>query len=156
MTFGVIAGMLVLLGAFQPVDDAARDAEVRDRVQYRTLFRQIRDLDREYERAVESAMGEARDSETGEASLASQADLLALRDKRDRLMNRLMLLSLRHGWEMPDFNTGERGEEGGAHDDEVREIFSASSNVLRARFAEEARAAARLVELPIVPLIVER
>jgi hypothetical protein len=140
-----------------PVTEAQRlrQQEARDRVRCRALVREIRELDEEHERTVSGAMDRARGADDGRASLADQADLLALRDRRDRLMNRLTLLTLRHGWDMPDLDAQDAAPDadgaGGTH-----EVFAAGAAVLRARFAAEAARAARLVELPVAPLIVER
>ena len=135
--------------------ERARREAARDRVQYEALIREIRKIDRRYDDAVNAAMSEARQAEDGQASLTGQADLLALRDRRDRLTNRLMLLSLRHGWQTPDFDAAPADIE----DDSAqgkKQIFAASTAVLQERFEREAEHAARLVHLPVVPLIVER
>ena len=124
--------------------------ERADRATFNRLTQQIQRVDAEYAEAMRRAMDEARES-SGSASTSTQADLLSLRDERDRLMNRLLLISVRHGWDIPDFNTPATPEAEPVVTERDR-IFAPAQDAIRSRFKEEARDIASHLSLPIISL----
>jgi hypothetical protein len=148
-------GALVLAAAtsFGNVDvqpEGPDEALVKDKVRYRSLTRQIREIDRKYSQVLDMAMEEAHGSETGEASLETQAELLALKGKRDRLNDRVTVLALRHGWDLPGLDVNQSDERSALSGTE--EVFAASSAIVRQGFVNDAREIAGRVELPVISL----
>ncbi len=82
---------------------AVTSAEQADRALLYRLIRQVRRIDRDSEELMLQAMAEARNN-GGSAEPETKARILSLRDERDRLFSRLLILSMRHGWEIPDFD----------------------------------------------------
>jgi len=68
---------------------------------------------------------------------------------RDRTINRLTILSLRHGWEMPDTSTPEATEQ---IPDERQRVFEPAEQIIKDTFSKEASRIAKTVALPLVPL----
>jgi len=135
------------------------DATAEERANYRKLVRDIRKIDREYERMLSESIEEAKISDSGSVSLERQAELINLRDERDRLLQRLQMLALRHGWDMPDFEAGAEAEADGGDGDRLTEkeqVFASAADEIRTRAAEEARMIARRISLPITPVFVPR
>ena len=126
---------------------AAGNEEWADRSVYNRLLNEIRRTDAEYAQALGQAMGEAREGK-GEASLQAQAKIIELRDKRDRLMNRCILLSVRHGWEMPKI--GEPDPNPVAVSSAKDKVFEPATYIIKGRFAKEARQIAAALTLPVV------
>ena len=124
-------------------------AEQVDRALLYRLIRQVRRIDRENEELMDRAMSEARDND-GKANPETKARLLSVRDERDRLMARMLILSMRHGWEIPDIDkpsvsTSSRQE---AEDS----VFGAVDVLVNRRFAMEARRIVATLPLPVVSL----
>jgi len=137
---------------------AGGDATAQERATYRGLVRDIRRIDGEYEQLLGASIEEAKSSESGTVGLERQAELINLRDERDRLLQRLQLLSLRHGWDMPDFEAGsEAADEDGADGlSEKEQVFASAADEIRTRAAREARMIAERISLPITPVLVPR
>lgn len=124
-------------------------AEQADKALLYRLTRQLRRIDRDTEEMMNKAMAEARDND-GSANPQTKARLLSLRDERDRVFSRMLILSMRHGWEIPDLDapsvtTSSRQE---AQDS----VFGAIDVLVRRQFAAEARKIALQVQMPIVSL----
>ncbi|MEM0983710.1 MAG: hypothetical protein AAGI17_07165 [Planctomycetota bacterium] len=138
-----------------------RDAPASERAKYRRLERDIRKIDFDYEKLLQKSIEDAQNSEDGEVSLERQAELINLRDERDRLLNRLQLLALRHGWDLPDFSNNfgsgnAAGEGGEPRMTEKEQVFASAANEIRSRASEEAMIIARRIPLPITPVVVPR
>lgn len=128
----------------------ADSADVRaDRSRYEGLLRDIRKIDAEYSQILKKAMQEAKEKDNGSASLETKSRLLALTEKRDRAINRLTILSLRHGWEMPDTSTPEATAQ---IPDERQRVFEPAEQIIKDTFSKEASRIAQTVTLPLVPL----
>ena len=121
-----------------------------DLISFNRLLTQIRQIDHEYDLTVRKGMREARDH-GGKARVESLATLLSLRDRRDRVMARLTLLGLRHGWELP----------GSSAPGDIRliappsprqEIFNPADRIIKERFAVEAQRIANALDLPVISL----
>ena len=130
---------------------AADQDERIDRGVYSRLIRQVRQTDTESAQVVGSAMQEARESTAGKASLETQSQILALRNKRDRLMNRLLVVALRWGWEIPDFNQPSNVQNGSART-ESEQVFEPADQIISARFAVESRKIASRLVLPVITI----
>jgi len=143
----LIAVIAVLVGTSISFADSA---DVRaDRSRYEGLLREIRKIDAEYSQVLKKAMEEAKEKDNGSASLETKSRLLALTEKRDRTINRLTILSLRHGWEMPDTSTPEATEQ---IPDERQRVFEPAEQIIKDTFSKEASRIAKTVALPLVPL----
>ena len=130
---------------------AAGQDERIDRSVYNRLIQQVRQTDAESAQAVGKAMQEARESTAGKASLEIQSQILALRNRRDRLMNRLLIVALRWGWETPDFNQPSDVKNGSAPT-ESEQVFEPADQIITARFAVESRKIAARLVLPVVTI----
>jgi len=126
------------------------EALVKDKVRYRSLTRQIREIDRKYNQVLEMAMDEAHGSESGQASLETQAELLALKGQRDRLNDRVTVLALRHGWDLPGLEVTK--DDGRTASSGTDEVFAASAAIVRQGFVKDAREIGGRVGLPVITL----
>jgi len=146
VTMLAVAALLAGSVAFAGDQRDERVEKVRDKATYDQLVGQVRQVEAQYNQVVTQAMKEARES-NGSASLETQSNLIALREKRDRLLNRLLLVSLRWGWDMPDMNAP------AAADVPVRtqtdQVFESAERVIKALFSSEAKRIAMAVKLPV-------
>ena len=128
---------------------AVTSAEQADRALLYRLIRQVRRIDRDSEELMIQAMAEARNN-GGSAEPDTKARILSLRDQRDRLFSRLLILSMRHGWEIPDFDkpTVSRSSRKEAE----HSVFSAVDSMVNRRFAADAKRIAATLSLPVVSL----
>ena len=124
-----------------------REDAAADRSRYQSLLREIQSVEADYHRFQNQAFIEAKTD--GDASLETKSRLLALSDKRQRIMDRLLLLSLRHGWDIPD---PEMPAASGTPQvlDEKQRIFAPADEIIRQKFAEEARRIAARIKLPVI------
>ena len=95
--FGLV--ILTVNTTWATVQTGREDTTV-DRSRYQSLLREIQSVEADYQKLQNQAFVEAKTK--GDASLETKSRLLALSDKRQRIMDRLLLLSLRHGWDIPD------------------------------------------------------
>lgn len=145
-TLAIIIMVTVALTSARAV--AQGSGERADRGRFNRLIQQIQRVDANYANAMQIGMTEARQSD-GSASDTTQAKLLALRDERDRKMNRLVLLSVRHGWDIPDIDSPSVQQ----HVTVVTEkdkIFAPAQDAIKSRFKQEAIAIAAKLTLPII------
>lgn len=122
-----------------------------DKARYRRLLRDIQAIDSERNDVLEQAVAETK--EYGKASLEPKSRLIALRNKRDRCMNRLMLISLRHGWKMPD--TKVQKVQNVADDrikSEKEQLFESADSMIKEKFAQQARQIASKLILPVISM----
>jgi hypothetical protein len=98
---------------------------------------------------MDKAMNEARNND-GSAEAVTKAQLLSLRDERDRLFSRMFILSIRHGWAIPDIDkpTASRASRTEAQDS----VFGAIDTLVNRRFAAEAKRIAATLSMPVVSL----
>ena len=123
--------------------------EQADRALLYRLIRQVRRIDRDSEELMIQAMAEAR-SNGGSAEPETKARILSLRDERDRIFARLLILSMRHGWEIPDFDTPTVSRSS-RHEAE-KSVFGAADALVNQRFAADARRIAATLPLPVISL----
>jgi len=121
---------------------------IADKALYQRLLREIDSVDAEYSRAMRQAILETR--EDGKASLETQSNLLALSDKRDRIVNRVTLLSLRHGWDIP--NADRLSANTAQIADARKRVFEPAEQMIKQKFAQDARRIAKIVNLPVVSI----
>ena len=84
--------------ALADIYPSARDIAA-DKVRYQNLCRDIKVIDADHAKAMKQAVSETE--KDGSASLETKSRLLSLRDRRDRLVDRVTLIALRHGWKIP-------------------------------------------------------
>lgn len=146
----LLCSMLAGAGAYGQEGGPAPGTQQADKALLYRLTRQVRRVDRDTAELMNRAMAEARENE-GKANPATKARLLSLRDERDRVFARMLILSMRHGWEIPDFDkpTVTPASRKEAEDS----IFGAIDVLVRRQFAAEARRVARKVQMPIVSLV---
>ena len=133
----------VQLGSMTLADDVTAA-----RARYQRLMREVKSVDSEYSRVLQQAFNEKK--KDGKASLEAKSRLIALSDKRDRTCDRLLLLSLRHGWDIPD--TDKPGADSSPVADEKERIFTPADQMIREKFAQEARRIADKVKLPLITI----
>ncbi len=144
------AGLLLaaVVTASSPQSGSTQARRHVDLVTYNRLLTQIKQIDRDYTQTLNRAMRQAR-ANGGQSDLTTLADLLALRDSRDRVMARLTLLGLRHGWDLPDSQSAFSTEA-----IQVRtaseQVFEPAERIVKARFAEEAEQIAAAIKLPVI------
>ncbi len=144
------AGLLLaaVVTASSPQFGTTEARRQADLVTYNRLLTQVKQIDRDYAQTLNRAMRQAR-ANRGQSDLLTLADLLALRDNRDRVMARLTILGLRHGWDLPDSQSAFSTEE-----IQVRtaseQVFEPAEQIIKARFAEEAEQIAAVIKLPVI------
>ncbi len=128
---------------------AAQSTLKADKALLNRLIRQVRRIDRDTEELMDKAMNEARNN-GGSAEAMTKAHLLSLRDERDRLFSRMLILSMRHGWAIPDIDkpTVSRSSR---HEAE-HSIFGSIDILVNRRFAAEAMRIAATLPMPVVSL----
>lgn len=141
---GVAAGQEV-----GPPAPPTGDAEQADKAMLYRLTRQVRRVDRDTEKLMDQAMAEAKEN-GGTASQQTKAKLLSLRDERDRALARLLILSMRYGWEIPAFD--EPSVTTSSRQEAETSVFGAIDVLVQRRFAGEARRIAGTARLPVVSL----
>jgi hypothetical protein len=133
----------------EPVPPAPVDAVQQDRALFNQLVRQMRRINRETDSAMDAAVAEAR-TQDGKANLETKARLLSLRDQRDRIYSRLLVLSMRHGWAIPDLDPDEKAD--ASRREAEDSVFGSVDELVKRRFAAEAQAIAIATQLPVVSL----
>ena len=143
----MIIGLALLLCALPLTASAAGPQERADRGTYNRLLQEVKGIEADYSAALDRAMNEAREGD-GQASLETQSRLIALRNERDRVMQRLWIVALRHGWKVPGISPSD--DELADIPSEEEEVFKGAEFVIKARFADEARRIAGTVALPVI------
>ena len=121
--------------------------ERRDRATYNGLLGELNGARAEYGGALRAAVREAR-ANGGKASLEAQSRVLAARNRADRAHERLTLLALRHGWEIPEVNLSSGTAQPVQTEDQ--RIFQPARRLIVEQFAEDARRIAAAVRLPVL------
>lgn len=141
--------LLLIASSAAFADSNPNSEDVRaDKARYQSLLRDVRSVDADYSRTLQQALSETKAK--GNASLETKSRLLSLTDKRDRLINRITLIALRHGWEIPgseppDVNASP------VPDDRQR-VFEPADQMIRDRFARNARQIVSKIMLPVIPI----
>ena len=133
--------------AFAEADVKAKEA-TSDRMRYQQLTRELKTVDEAYHSAMKQAVLETQ--KQGQATLETKSRLLSLANRRDRLINRITLLALRHGWSIPGRHTPKANRKG-SHDETLR-IFEPADRMIRTKFKQDARRIAAHIALPPVSL----
>lgn len=139
LTLAALVGTAVFAGQ--------KAGAVVDRRVYSRLTEQVRQVDVGLARVLAEAMKEARQG-NGRASVETQSRLLGLREKRDRVLSRLTIVSLRHGWPMPSQNPPAAAKPGPKPRREG--VLEPAAVMIRARFAAESQRIAASVKLPVI------
>ena len=143
---GVLTSVLLLSASAGGQSEATKYS---DQITYNRLLTQVKQLDQQYNLEMAKAMNVAR-QRGGDAGLESKARILSLRDQRDRIMSRLTMLALRHGWELPFTGPAGAATPAAAVPEPHPEVFQGADHIIKARFQEEAARIARAVELPVI------
>lgn len=144
------AGLLLaaVVTASSPQSGTTQARRQADLVTYNRLLTQVKHIDRDYTQTLNRAMRQARAND-GQSDLKTLADLLALRDNRDRVMAHLTILGLRHVWDLPDsqsaFSTAAIQVRTAS-----QQVFEPAEQIIKARFAEEAEQIAAAIKLPVI------
>jgi len=148
-----VACPLVLCPLAAAQDDSANHTakitEKADKALLNRLIRQVRRIDRDTEELMDKAMNEARNG-GGSAEPVTKAHLLSLRDERDRLFSRMLILSMRHGWAIPDINTPTVSKS--SRQEAADSVFGAIDTLVTRRFAAEARRIVDTLPMPVISL----
>ncbi len=128
---------------------AAQSTEKADKALLNRLIRQVRRIDRDTEELMDKAMSEARDG-GGSAEPVTKAQLLSLRDERDRLFSRMLILSMRHGWAIPDIDKPTVIKS--SREEAEHSVFGSIDTLVNRRFAAEAKRIAATLPMPVVSL----
>ena len=153
----IVVALVALMTLAGAANAQGTTNEKADRATYNELKSKLRQIDRDYAKMLGTAMREAK-SGAGEADLETQAKLISLRRSRDRLMNRLVLVASRHGWEVPDFEAPVEPKDREADIKSMRDkVFAPAADLVRARFVKEAKLIVADIDLPVVSLtMIER
>jgi len=144
ITFGVV--LLAVSVTRAGVQTGQEDATA-DKSRYHRLLREIKSVEADYHKVQNQAFIEAKSE--GKASLETKSRLLALSDKRRRIMDRLLLLSLRHGWDLPDPEMPTASGTTRPLDDKER-VFAPADEIIKEKFAQEAQRIAAKIRLPVI------
>ena len=139
--------VLFIMSAAQAVPGSQDSAA--DRTKYRSLVREVRSVEAEYTKIQDLAVREVKTN--GDATLETKSRLQSLENQRGRIMDRLLLLSLRYGWDIPD-RSMPIGESAQPSTEDRDRIFAPADEIIKKRFVEEARKIASRVRLPIISL----
>ena len=122
--------------------------ERADRVVYNQLVRDLRRVHSQYAGAIEKGVGQAQ-SNDGKSSFSTKAQILASRDEFDRKMTRLTLIALRHGWEIPEFESGPKKEVTNTISGK-EQIFAPADALITEAFRYQAEQIALTIRLPVI------
>lgn len=140
--------LLVIVMALPAIaDDAGR--ERRDARRFRELQTELRDATERESSLLSKAVDQARDDQ-GRAEPSTLAELTNVLDEKDRLLHHLRELALRNGWPVPDPDADKAA--GPVPGGPLGRMVSRATAAVRAALAEEARAIAARLELPLIPL----
>ncbi len=144
------AGLLLaaVVTASSPQSGTTQARRQADLVTYNRLLTQVKHIDRDYTQTLNRAMRQAR-ANGGQSDLSTLANLLALRDNRDRVMARLTILGLRHSWDLPDSQSAFSTEAVQVRT-ASQQVFEPAEQIIKARFAEEAEQIAAAIKLPVI------
>ena len=144
------AGLLLaaVVTASSPQSGTTQVRRQADLVTYNRLLTQVKQIDGDYTQTLNRAMRQAR-ANGGQSDLSTLANLLALRDNRDRVMARLTMLGLRHGWDLPDSQSA-FSTEAIQVPTASAQVFEPAEQIIKARFADEAEQIAAAIKLPVI------
>jgi hypothetical protein len=145
-TLGALV-LLVVMALPALADDAGR--ERRDARRFRELQTELREASEREESILAEAVDQARD-DAGRAQPSTLAELTNVMDEKDRILHHLRELALRNGWSVPDPDAEKAT--GPVRGGPLGRMVSRATAAVRAALAEEARAIAARLELPLIPL----
>jgi hypothetical protein len=142
--------VLFMLISSQALADSNPNSDdvMADKVRYQRLLRDVKSIDADYSKAIKQAQVETK--RDGKASLETKSRLLSLTDRRDRVVNRITLLALRHGWDIPGTDTSE--DKASQIPDEKHRVFEPADQMIKEKYARDARRIAAKIVLPVVTI----
>ena len=146
---GFVGALVLLVMTALPAvaDDTAR--ERRDARRFRELQTELRDANERESAVLKRAVNQARDDE-GRSEPSTLAELTNVMDEKDRILHHLRELALRNGWPVPDPEAEKAA--GPVPGGPLGRMVGRATAAVRAALAEEARAIAARLELPLIPL----
>lgn len=138
--------VLVVVSFFNCNCLASDDARA-DKTRFNSLVRELRTVEAEYHQVVKQAVSEKK--KDNQASLETKSRMMFLSDKRDRIMDRLTIISLRHGWDIPDNKDSKNIDD---IPDEKQRIFARADEVIRESFTQQAKKIAESITLPVISM----
>ena len=145
----VVVCALVLGPAARGMSTTEPNEVDRDRASFNQLVREIHQVNGQARTLMAYAVGQAR-RENGQVSLETKARLLSLRDRRDRLVARMLVISARHDWDIPDFKR--RPARIKRTKEPADRVFGPIDVLIRRRLTREAHQIVEMVPLPVVSL----
>ena len=141
----------VLLAALAMTAGAQEDQgrERRDARRFRELQTDLRETADRETKLLAAAVEQARENQ-GKTEPSTLAELTNVMEQKDRLQQHLRELALRNGWDAPEVD-GEAAADA-APTGVLGRMVGRASAAVQARLAEEARAIASRLELPLLPL----
>lgn len=116
----------------------------RDQLLFKRLISQRIELHQLYLQALEEGVNQLK--KEGEISLGVQDAILRHREEKDRIKRRLISLSLRHGWEIPELpETGLMAPQANL---ELEKVFQPARALVKARLRQKAASFIAHIELP--------
>ena len=120
-----------------------------DRQLFDRLARDMKQIDMQSSELMDKAVSAAR-RDSGHVTLETKARLLSMRDQRDRLHARLLILSARHDWAVPELKTRTVKI---TNAKEINDrVFSSIDVLVRRRLTLEAAHIVERVTLPVVSM----
>lgn len=116
---------------------------------FEAMRREILRIDSNISKQTAKALDEARTG-GGQADPETVAQLLSMRDQRDRVFNRMLVLSTRYGFEMPNMSPESRAEENTRRP--PTNPFEPLQAQLRSQIRAEAILLATSVRMPVISL----
>jgi hypothetical protein len=147
LTMLITTAVLLVASSVQAMTDT-RDS-ITDKTKYRSLIREIKLVETDYAKAQNLAVNEVK--RDGGASLETKSRLQNFEGRRNRIMDRLLMLSLRYGWDIPDRNMPidkSVSESMGERD----RIFASADEIIKKKFVNEAREIASRLKLPLISI----
>jgi len=132
----------------QPTGPAQSEVDAA-RADFESMRREILRIDSNISKQTAKALNEARTG-GGQADPETVAQLLSMRDQRDRVFNRMLVLSTRYGFEMPNMSPESRAEENTRRP--PTNPFEPLQAQLRSQIRAEAILLATSVRMPVISL----
>ena len=135
--------------ACPPATTVAQVESHPDRVLFDQLARDVKTIDLQSHKLMDQALTEAR-GDNGHVDFETKARLLSMRDQRDRLHARLLILSARHDWVVPAFKT--RTTKITNTQETMDGVFGSIDVLVQRRLTLEAKHIVEMVPLPVVSM----
>ncbi len=140
---------LMIAGWAGTTAHAEDDMRHKDRGTFNRLASQIRSARGKLATAQAKALAHAHRN-NGEVPDPLKAEIVSLQDEIDRKKNRIELVALRHGWEIPDFDAESVVTAARTPGLSRKEVFSAADRLINDALRGEAYEIAAGLTLPVI------